>query len=197
MIRFYLTPAVADVRPTFTNYKPAHREVWSGVSTQSMGWGFPNYTAFLLAGDVSQAQHNAMAAFADVSAFPPNLDNQIGLARDTVVNALEQHNIPANWVRAGQTYRILLRVLTGMFLIAQKFKELDVAAGGTGAIVRPGITLNTAYEDMPVGYRQRLVDAVDALHYDRSELDNQSTLRELLYEIGSQASPIPWLGTVV
>lgn len=194
MLRFYLMPMIIDAR-NHRLEKYRDEMITAGIQWQPMAYG--ETPVFLMAAEVDATQHALLAAHADVSSFPQNLDAQLGANRQAVEDALEGHNIPGNWVTTAMTFRFVVRVLVGVIFISQRFRGMDQAAGGTGNLFQQGVTLNTTYNAMPLDYRTRLVDAAISIGYSVAGLTGASTLRDLLRSIGQQQSPIKFLGQEV
>lgn len=188
-------PIVRDVNPRNGSLGPRVPKYAPGGSWQGIDYGLQ--PVYLFAADVTDPQHSTLIANADVTAFPSNLDNTLGANRQAVEDALEGHDLPGQWVTVGLTYRALWRVLVGIAQIANSFDAIRAGAGEDRALFPAGVTLNTQYNAMPVAFRDRLVEAVDALGYDRSSLTGASTMRDLLRTIGGQATPITFLGVSV
>ena len=195
--RFYLLPAVVTVRSDGTTVtKPKYLELLSTIPMrENMPYG--KEPVYLLCADVTTEQHNALVANADVAAFPANLESLVGGAEAATEAALESFNIPGDWVAPGMSFRFVLRVIVGVFQLTQRYKALAQEDNASPALFPAGVTLSTPYSDMPVPYRQRLLEAIDSLGYDRSMLDNNSTLRQLLREIGLQQAPLTMCGQAI
>lgn len=200
-IRFYLLPIEQVVSGTSTlrgpkylpwRFDPDPPALVSPASQRNMDYGME--PVMLAACDIADTEHATLAAQADVTSIPANLDSVIATvnARNTVRSRLEAFNIPANWVIVGVSYRQVLRCVMAIFGIAQRFNGL-----GMTRLVVPGVTMSTPYSDMPVAYRNALVQAIDELGYDRSGLTASSTLRDLLESIANQAAPAEMLGVSV
>lgn len=191
-----LMPMRQDVNPISGNLGPRIPKYdvpgnWSG-----MDFGFR--PVYLLAADLTTAQLNALTANADVKVFPATLDNNVGAANLATVRAnLELYNFPGNWIVAATLYRSILRVLIGACQIATKFHELRAEVDEDPDLFPAGVTLGTAYSDMPSPYRERLLEAIDAIPYNRDALTGASTMRDLVRSVGQQSAPIAFLGVTV
>ena len=138
----------------------------------------------LLVAEVTDAQHAAAVASADVRAFPADLDTAVsGANRTAIVNALEALNVPAQWVANGQTFRMVLRRLNGIFMLLQNvhgrgFRFLQQA-------------LDNQISTLPANVRQSMQDAAAALNLNTSGITGATTLRVALATIGAQFDARP------
>lgn len=116
----------------------------------------------LAAVDVTPAQHTALAAFPDVIAVPSNLDSTVGATKLAATRAaIETLNIPGNWVQASDTYRVIVRQVSGMFLFMQRLTALTGQNPFTG-----GLQLNAAYSDLPLIWRESILGSFRALYIE-------------------------------
>ena len=190
--RLYLVPMIQVVRPPtgLTRVpKYAHN---SGVSWAIMDFGLEP-TAILCA-DVSAAQHTQLSTQSDVTAIPIDLDSQLGAQLATVESALEAINLPADWIQATHTYRLVLRMVTGVVRVAQRVHGIR---GTVGRLFPAGVTLNTQYNQLAPGIQSALVQAAAGMGIDHSSLTNTSTLRAILRTFGNQLPPISLLGVEI
>jgi hypothetical protein len=197
-LRYYLMPVTETViNPIAGTIRRSPKFDFDAIGVR---WQWIDYgvrpVGFLCA-DVSTAQHNSVISDAEIRTFPANLDNTLGGNRQTVEDALEGFNLPGAWVTTGMTYRTVLRVVVGTILIAQRFAGISRNEGQDPDITPAGVTLNTAYSDMPTGYRTRLLEAIDSLGYDYSTLGASDSLRDLMRVVGQQVTPIAFLGVTV
>lgn len=141
----------------------------------------------LIVADVQPADITALAALADVLTVPELLDTTLSGGAVTTVKAfLEGFNIPANWVTAGQTYRSLLRTVTGMFLFAQSF----TAILGRG-IDFVSVPLSTQYKNFPADIQAALQQAASDGGYDTTVLSGNNTLRSILKSMADHWTTTP------
>lgn len=116
----------------------------------------------LLGLDALDEQHAALISNPDVFPFPVDLDTQISTAdKDRLVDALENLKVPAHWIVDGQTFRIILRRLAGIFHLFCNLhgRSLRLLVGGLGEKVStlgPGARngLQNAFEDLKLKNRQ-------------------------------------------
>lgn len=182
-IRVYLMPIVFGSRGRFSQVRlPKYLGLVDGSSCTMLQYGQEDVCLFVV--DVTGAQHTNLIANADVSAFPADLDTAVtGGNRAAVVNALEALNVPAHWVANGQTFRMVLRRLNGMFLLLQNvhgrgFRFLQQA-------------LDNQINTLPANVRQAMQDAAEALQLSTAGITGATTLRNALAEIGSQFEARP------
>lgn len=193
MTRFYLIPAIILTSPaTGTQSRQVKYEV-PGLNSISMDYGLE--PLFLVAADITDAaQHTALAGNTDVYAFSTSLDQTLGSAPSrTLGDYLEARNLPGQKIQPNHTNRQVLRVLVGVFRIAQRYSELALAASANPNWLS-GVTLNTKLVQAPADWTQRLFATIDSLGYDRSAIDSQSSLRDVMFAIGQQQSPLTFFG---
>jgi hypothetical protein len=201
-IRLYLGP-IEEV-PTSTGsargpkyfawrFDPDPPALLAGVTWEMRDFGLE--PTALIATDVTTAQHQSLAAQGDVTAIPANLDNTVGAANlATVQAALENLHIPADAVTGATTYRQIVRGVLGIFGVAQRFNG---RLGQNGRLFPIGITLSTVLSDLSLNVRNELQAAAEDLSYDYSSLTLQSTLRDVLKVIATQAPPTSMLGVTI
>lgn len=147
----------------------------------------------LVAINVTPAQHTLLAAQSDIVVIPTNIDNNVGAANlATVQAALENLHIPGDAVVAGTTYRQIIRGVTAIFAVAQRF---DGMAGGR--LFPVGVTLSTQLSDLSANIRQKLQQAATDLGYDYGGLTLTSTLRDVLKTLANQTAPQTMLGVAI
>jgi len=116
----------------------------------------------VLAADILQADHDALVLNADVYAFPENIDPAMTTAQRSTLNTyLEAHGIPGDWLAPGNTFRSVLRVVTGMFLYLQRV----LAIIGYPQDPYAGLTLNTQYRNIPNPLHDAMSQAASELGY--------------------------------
>lgn len=121
-------------------------------------------------------QETIVGANSDALVVPP-LDNQVALV--ATQNALEAQSIPAQWITAGMTYRIVLRIIVGMAQLIQRLQGMGVNATVAG-------NLDKTISQLPVAVRNNLAAAAQSLGIDTSGIDGTTTLREALRQVGQQ-----------
>lgn len=136
----------------------------------------------LVVAEVTQAQHNAIAANSDVQAFPANLDSTLSAGAVTTTKAgLESLSIPNGWVTTSLTFRNALRVVIQIFQFSQRFHGL-----GGGRMFPASVTLDTQFSALPAGRRASLISAAASFGWDTSGLSGTNTLRQILKAMADQ-----------
>jgi hypothetical protein len=180
----YLLPVVTDAKGArVPKYLSA-----LGLPSEMLDYG-PQPIA-LAAADVSDADDATLTAAADVQRIPDALDAAIGAgALNVVQNALETRNLPADWVTAGTTYRILLRTVGGFFAFVQRFATVT---GSNALLLGGAVNLNTTLAQLPAARRQALRDTATSLGLDIGGLGGATTLRAALKSIADQWGQRPF-----
>lgn len=184
-VRFYLMPAVIDVVNGRLTKHPKYDTLYR--PTGAMDYGREGH--FLVAADVSPAEHAAISGNADVASFPANLDNEIGAALATVTAEAESRNIPLAGIDATSTYRQLLRRVVlccqlGQRLEGERFRLFPASV--RQALFGGGITLDSAFNQLGANERTILIAVFDSFGFDRSALTAASTLRVILASFRAQ-----------
>lgn len=188
MIRLYFVPLVEIVRDgePIPNSRCPKYFYGSGVEWSLIDYGL--IAVCLIAADVSTAQHNAVAAQADVIAIPQNLDNQIGVNLAAVRSRVEQLRIPGNWAQAANTYRELLRMIGGLFQFAQRHHGLH-----NQVIVPENINLDQTWSNLPLVWRQNLAETAASFGYDTSGVTASTPIRAILKALSDAWGDAPLL----
>lgn len=153
---------------------------WSAID-----YGFE--PIFMVAADVTAAQHTILAGFADVLAAPINLGNNLTAgAVTTVKNFLESINIPANWVSTASNYAQILKVVAGLFQFMQRLHTLH-----PNRLFQPGTTLATTFGELPLDTQTALIDAGNSFGYNTGALSQTTTLRVILKYLADQWANTP------
>lgn len=159
-----------------TNYNIATGELdfqtVTGFTPQT-GQSFRVYTSWsakdygltdvsIVAVDVTPAQHAALAAQSDVIAVPDPIDSAVGAGRLTATRtAVESLNIPGGWIRATDTYRTVLRTITGMALYMQAISYRALQNPFTN-----GLRLELTYAELPLVWRESIMAGFKALYIE-------------------------------
>ena len=147
-----------------------------------MDYGFQPVA--LAAVDIDDVSDASLSANADVQKIPDNLDQTIGAAALAIVqSALEDRNLPSQWVTQGITYRELLRTLYGFFSFVQRYATI---ANTTALLLGRAVTLNTQLNQLSAGVRQNLRDTATSLGLDISGLAGTTTIRAALKNVADQ-----------
>lgn len=129
--------------------------------------------------DVTNAEHTAVAANADVRALPADLDTTLNAAaRTAIVDILEAMRVPAQWVTVGMTFRVVLRRLVGMFFVLQSLEERNIRLLSAD--------LEAPVSSLSLGARQALQGVASDLSFDGSAVNGSTSLRAVLAGIGNQ-----------
>lgn len=179
-IRFYLVPKDGDGTPLLNPFRPKYL---SGLTFWAMDYGREPF--FLAAADVTDPQHTAIVANADVSAFPQNLDAQVGANLAATQAALETRNMPGSWVQSTHTFRNVLRGVATLCRVAQRYDALFVSR-----IFQAGLTLDTTVSQLTQTQRDRLQTAATVLGVDYSSVTGATTLRQVLRVVAQQLGPM-------
>lgn len=187
-VRVYLMPLVTQARGRFPTVR-----VPKYMATLEQP-GCPRFTVFpyaqepvcLLIADTDASIHTSLTGNSDVRALPDNLDSNVTAGnRTAVVNALEAANVPAHWIANGQTFRMVLRRLAGIFQLltgvhARGFRFLQQG-------------LDNQISTLPLNVRQAMQDAAATLQLDTTGITGSTTLRAALATIGAQFDSRPVL----
>jgi hypothetical protein len=219
-VRFYLVPKIGDGLTPNTGFRPKYvadlivdtstgnfysskqAAATAGVSIAAMKplvWEGQYYglePVYLVAADVTAAQHASIAANVDVIVIPQNLDNTISLtALSTVQQKLEDLHIPAGWVTTDHTYRDVLRVVRRAFQFFARMWVLQAEQGQTPTALFTGaVTLDTRMNQLTAAQRQALTETCASFNIDTSWVLNTTTLRQLLKGIADRLPGLPMKG---
>ena len=153
-------------------------------------WSLKDYgliPACLVAADVTQEQHEQLAAEADVAAPPADIDQNVSApALPAVQQVLEALSIPARWVTTGHTYRELLRMVGGLCMFAQRHHALH----GERLIDSPA-QLDLSWSQVPAARRARIQATADSMGYDYSAVLPSWTVRHALKLLAGQWGETP------
>lgn len=132
--------------------------------------------------NLTAQQETDIAANSDAIVIPP-LDNTVAVV--ATQNELEAINIPAQWVQSGMTYRQVLKIIAGMYLLLQRMS-------GRGVILHLAGNLDKTLAQIPANTRNQLANAADDLGLDRSGITASTTVREALRIAGQQFLSLPF-----
>lgn len=181
-LRVYLMPMFVGNRGGHILCIPKYIDLVNGSSCTSIEYGQELVCLFIL--DSSDDQHSALIANTDVRALPEDLDTVVTVGtRTQIVNALESLNVPAHWVANGQTFRIVLRRLRGIFQLVQNVR-------GRGLRFLQA-SLDSQISGLPANTRQALQDAATDQQLSTAGITNATTLRAALAAIGAQFDSRP------
>lgn len=186
MARLYFT----HIQGTGTSQDDARRPKYF-ADIVGLRWAMMDYgreDICLVLADTDQTQHDAVILNADVIALPTNLDNMVPTAAVANVEAkLEAMNIPADWVNDKRTWRTTLRIVCGLFQLAQRFH------GEHGENFLANVNLNMTVSQMGAPKRQKIEKAIDTLRIsiDKSQITGATTVRQILREVGKAWANTP------
>lgn len=195
MIRFYIMPYAdfGDRRrgPKYLRgrYNP------SGIPV--LRWAAKYYglvDACLVAVDLTQVQHEQLAAEPDVAAAPEDIDQNISaIAIPRVQQVMEALRIPAGWVDGSYTYRAILRMIGGLFLFAQRYHVMH-----DEPLIDSAAQLDLRWNQILEARQNRIIATADVLGYDHSAVGPTWLVRRILKYLGDQwgATPIRF-GTAI
>lgn len=170
-LRFYLVPKIGDGLTPMTAVRPKY------VADLSVGFAAMDYgreDLMLVGVDVSVAQHTSIAANADVTVIPSNLDATIGVNLAAVQASLEGWNLPAEWVTSGMTYRFVIGKVGRLLTFMQRFRTRDV--GRFFATT----TLDALVSSLTQAVRAAIQDVAASLDIDASAITGAMTVRHAL-----------------
>lgn len=128
-------------------------------------WAMKDYGVIptaIVAADVTPAQHTALAAQVGVIAVPDPIDSAVGTTRLAATRAaVESLNIPGNWIQATDSYRGVVRTVTGMFLYMQNVTGRTLQNPFTN-----GLNLSLTYAALPLIWREAIINAFKALYIE-------------------------------
>lgn len=188
MIRFYILPIEDDGAgargPKYLEWRfdPDPPALVPGIRWSLKDYGLVD--AALVAAELTQAQHEALAAESDVAAPPENIDQNISdLAIPQVQVVLEQLRIPADWVDNTYTYRQILRMIAGLFQFAQRHHGMH-----NEGLIDNTAQLDLRWNQIPPDRRNRILATADAMDppYDYSEVTNTWLIRRILKHLADQ-----------
>lgn len=185
MTRFYLVPIESVGNTRGPEYFPWFFDPDPVAELAGVRWSLKDYGVInqgVVAAEVTQAQHDFLAAQAEVFDFPENLDAAMGSAdRTALSNYLEAVAIPADWLSPADTYRTALRTVTGMFLFMQRYTAIT----GTNPL-QSGLTLNTQFRNLNAVNQNAIRQTFTDLGYDDTVIRDNWTLRVLLKNAADQ-----------
>jgi hypothetical protein len=195
-MRFYLVPKIGDGLLPETAFRPKYGDPdslgagWLGRAV----WEWEDYAgenAFLVAANLSPADHTTLTAQPDVIAVPSPIDDTVSsTAIATIKSRLEGANIPANWVTTAHTYRQVLKTVRKVMLLRNRYDVLFSRLPMFGG----GVTLDTQINQLTQAQRNRLTAVAQDLNLDTSGVTNTMTLRQALKLIADQLADLPFGG---
>jgi len=185
-VRFYLVPKIGT-GAALDPFRPKYVDTLGASRMECLDYGDEPH--FLVAADVSAAQHASLSGNADVAAFPQNLDLAVGANLALVQSELEDRMLPGSWVIATHTYRHVLFGCWAVMTIAGHLYARSLAR-----IFQSGITLNTMMADLTPTQRNHLEDVALALRLDYAGVTGSTTVRQALRLLCQQLPPRGMMG---
>lgn len=176
-VRFYVLPVERVGSARGPEYLPWRHDANPAESVAVANWSMKDYGLIdraVLAVDATNAQHTTLNGKPGAIQFPANLDaTPTAQQRTTVKDALESQNIPSGWVGAGDTWRSILRGVTGIFLSMQRVTGIV----GTDP-AEWGVTLDTTFDAFPAEVQDAFTLAAQEL--GAASIPASATLRAIL-----------------
>jgi hypothetical protein len=176
--RLYITPVIGSGVPGDSRRPKYIADL--GVSWAAMDYGFQ--PIFLVAANVTPAQHTALITNSDLTAFPADLATNVGGGGVTTAqNALEAAFIPAQWVNGAMRWSEVARIVAGMFQFMQR---LNVVLGNE-VLIDTSAKLNVQWQAIPANYQTAITEAALSLGYTFNPAPTDQ-LRALLKNLSDQ-----------
>jgi hypothetical protein len=172
MIRYYVMPTVGGATGPQDLRMPKYGSDYPGLRIRYFGYeDLCFYSA-----EVTQEQHDALVANADVRGLPPNIDQTLGATVATNIETyLENHSMPGDWVRATMTYRQVMNNVLRL-MKAMEFFELYLPQ----VKLLNGRALSTVYNTISQEHQDRLTDVATLVGVTITPTD---TIRQVLKDI--------------
>ncbi len=176
-VQFYLLP-IERVTVEGVDYRgPKYLKWRMNPGGLAVPWSMKDYGVIdwgVVAVDADAATHTTLAGYADAYQFPANLDAKPSAnIRNAIRGRLEGFNAPGGWITNQDTYRSILRTVTGLFLFMCQLSER------WGNPFVKGYNLNTAYGDLPADGQAVVVEEAARLGYTDA-IPAATTLRTIL-----------------
>lgn len=184
-IRFYLVPKIGTGATPQDAFRPKY-VADGGIAGVFQSLDYGQEDAFLVAAEVTPAEHTALAAQTDVIAVPSPIGDQVSaVALSVVQSRLESLNMPGAWVTTQHTYRQVLRAVAGFIRLMQRLN-----GSGGGRLFPVGITLDSRVNQLPVAVRQAFLAAAASLGLDTSAITGTMLIRVALKILADQLPPL-------
>jgi hypothetical protein len=172
---------------SWTSYWDVYLVAPNGVRFMDYGRaGLQNVMLCYFYGDISQAEHDFLAAQSDVYAISPaDLDSAIQGVQEAR-DFFEAMQIPAQWLTPSNTYRELLRQLAGVFQFSQRYH------GRAGEALLSSVGLDTKYKDFPLEVQGWFDWTVSSFGIDPAIIKPNSTLRQMMKSAGDYLANMPF-----
>lgn len=179
--RFYLMPK-AGTGTESDPYRMSYIDNANGTRAivgPASGMDYGVMPTFLVAADVTPAEHTAISAHADVVSVPAVLTNTVGANLATTQAALEGKNIPAEWITAGMTWKAVLLWLTRLFQFAQRYNGLFATAPFLDAQTNLDLPVN----QVPQAARDRYAETAQSFGFNSALITGSMTIRQVLAQV--------------
>jgi hypothetical protein len=191
MIRWYFMPNLPYSDTRLPKYLYHGRFPERG-GVQVASWHKLNYgliDACLVWADLTQEQHEQLAAEPDVAAVPLNLDETVSdTALPRVKAVMEALRIPAEWVTTAYTYRTLLRMVAGLMLFACRYHAMH-----NEQLIDSVAQLDVRWNQIPSARQNRIKATADDMGYDYSAVQPTWLVRRILLHLAQQWGVAPIL----
>lgn len=191
--RIHLMPMVGTGSSRFDPRVPKYKNEFGAFHWQGpVDYG--SQDACFVALDADATTHSTLSAHADVLTVPANLDsNPTAGAVTTTQNALEALSIPAGWVNTSLTWRTIVRVVIGMFVLNQRYWVISGNELGNGRrSIFDNVNLNSTVSQIPAQARAWLDAAAASMNLDTSGITGSTTIRQMLQIFGQQFAANPY-----
>lgn len=160
---------------------------------QSLDYG--SQDVCLVAMDGTEAEHQVLTDHADVMTVPADLNANLTSGQVTAAQAaLETLRIPAGWINTTFTWREVVRIVCGMFVLNGRVWVLQAVRGVLGrSSILNGRPLTTQVNQLPSGLRTDITTAAGDLGLDLSGITLTTTLRTALHTLGVQFLSRPYV----
>lgn len=177
----YLVPAIGDG----TKANPRRPKYLGDMVIDSAAIDYGFQPIFLAAADLTDTQHASITGNADVISFPLDLTAVIGggQALQNARNALEAALVPAQWVKATDTWAFVAHTVGAMFQFMQRLNFYL----GNEVLIDSSTKLNIQWQNVPVDpYQTAILNTAQSFNYDTSFIAGNTQLRVLLENFAGQ-----------
>lgn len=191
--RIHLMPMTGTGANRFDPRVPKYVSEFGAFQWQLVDYG--SMDSCFVALDADTTTHNTLTAHSDVLTVPANLDNTPGAAAVTTTqNALEALQIPNGWVNTSRTWRTIVRVVIGMFILNQRFwvQRGNTIGDGRHSIF-DGLNLDSTVGQLSQAVRDDLEIVCTGLEIDTSAITGATTIRAMLQNFGLQFAARPYV----
>ena len=124
--------------------------------------------------------HDALAAMADVRAFPADLDATVASTqeRNDIRNYLGAIGLPENWIVVGTPWREIVRTICGTVLFGQRYDGTELDSVPFGVRIQGNLAIQ--WQNVPTNVQDAAVVAGESLGYDMSFITPTTLVRNVL-----------------